>query len=144
MHLEKVRYSRESASMATANPYRNAVPLSKTAPSRGLSLTLWAVLSCALLVTWAPASADLIAAASPEVEVKKHSTGKEASVRQGEKEWFIHIDVDQDRTMILRSESDKGKEINNHAEIIDRPMSNSEVDRLVGDFVSGITSTLQP
>ncbi len=128
--------------MATANPYRNAVPLSKTAPSRGLSLTLGAVFSCAVLITWAPVSAD--PAASPEVEVKKHSTGKEASIRLGEKEWFIHIDVDQDRTMILRSESDKGQEINNQAEIIDRPMSNSEVDRLVGDFVSGITSTLKP
>jgi len=81
---------------------------------------------------------------SPEVEIKKHSTGKEAVVRQGEKEWFIHIDVDQDRTMILRTESDKGQELNNQAEIIDRPMSNSEVDRLLSDFVSGIKSTLKP
>jgi hypothetical protein len=128
--------------MATGSPYRNAAPLSKTGPSGGLGLTLGVILSCALLVTWAPVSAD--PAAAPEVEVKKHSTGKEASIRLGEKEWFIHIDVDQDRTMILRSESDKGKEINNQAEIVDRPMSNSEVDHLVGDFVSGITSTLKP
>jgi hypothetical protein len=129
--------------MTTGSPFRTAAPISKTVPSGfGLGLTLGAILSCALLITWAPVSAN--PAASPEVEGKKHSTGKEASVRQGEKEWFIHIDVDQDQTMILRSESDKGKEINNHAEIIDRPMSNSEVDRLVGDFVSGITSTLQP
>lgn len=95
------------------------------------------------MVMSAPVSADPTPA-SPEVEVKKHSTGKEASIRLGEKEWFIHIDVDQDRTMIIRTESDKGKEINNQAEIIDRPMSNSEVDHLVGDFVSGITSTLKP
>ncbi|HEY3196872.1 MAG TPA: hypothetical protein VGJ57_02570 [Nitrospirales bacterium] len=105
--------------------------------------SLCAVLSFTLLMAWAPAWAELTLA-SPEVEIKKHSTGKEAFVRQGEKEWFIHIDVDQDRTMILRTESDKGHEINNQAEIIDRPMSNSEVDRLVGDFVSGIKSTLKP
>jgi hypothetical protein len=132
-----ITYSRESGSMTTGSHFHS--------PARG-GLAFAAVLTCALLLTSPPVSADLTAAsaASPEVEVRKHSTGKEASIRQGEKEWFIHIDVDQDRTMILRSESDKGQEINNHAEIIDRPMSNSEVDRLVGDFVSGITSTLKP
>ena len=130
--------------MATGSPFLNAGPLSKTAAScLRFGVTLCAALSCALLVTWAPVSADPTAA-SPEVEVKKHSTGKEAVVRQGEKEWFIHIDVDQDRTMILRTESDKGQELNNQAEIIDRPMSNSEVDRLLSDFVSGIKSTLKP
>lgn len=107
------------------------------------TVALGAVLGSALLTAGAPTMADL-ALASPEVEIKKHSTGKEAIVRQGEKEWFIHIDVDQDRTMILRTESDKGKEITNQAEIIDRPMSNSEVDHLVNDFVSGIKSTLKP
>ncbi len=129
--------------MTPGSPFRDAPLLSKTVPFRWrLGITLCAVLSGALLVPWGPVTADPIAT-SPVVEVKKHSTGKEASVRQGEKEWFIHIDVDQDRTMILRTESDKGREINNQAEIIDRPMSNSEVDRLVDDFVSGITSTLK-
>jgi hypothetical protein len=84
------------------------------------------------------------AVGSPEVEIKKHSTGKEATVRQGEKEWFIHVDVDQDRTMIIRTESDKGRETQNQAEIVERPMSNSEVDHVVNDFVSGIKSTLKP
>lgn len=84
------------------------------------------------------------AASSPQVVIKKHSTGKEATVRHGEKEWFILIDVDQDRTMIIRTESNKGKEINNAPEIIERPMSNAEVDRIINDFVAGIKSTLKP
>jgi hypothetical protein len=109
----------------------------------GLKAAFGAILGGALLAAGWPALAGP-AASSPDVEIKKHSTGKEAIVRQGEKEWFIHIDVDQDRTMILRTESEKGQEINNQAEIIDRPMSNSEVDRLVSDFVSGIKSTLKP
>jgi len=111
--------------------------------SYGLAVARHALLSCAILVAGAPAIADP-AYASSEVEIKKHSTGKEATVREGAKEWFIHIDVDQDRTMIIRTESDKGREITNQAEIIDRPMSNSEVDRVVNDFVSGIQSTLKP
>ena len=123
-------------------------------PTKGLNLLIalaagWrifvplgATLACAV-ISPSPAFADPTSV-SPEVEIKKHSTGKEASVRQGEKEWIIYIDVDQDRTMILRTESDKGQEINNQAEIVDRPMSKSEVDGLVGDFVSGITSTLKP
>jgi hypothetical protein len=83
-------------------------------------------------------------AKAPEVEIKKHSTGKEATIRQGDKEWFILIDVDQDRTMIIRTESEKGQELQNHPEIVDRPMSNSEVDLVINDFVSGIKSTLKP
>ena len=122
---------------------KTARPRPRSTLCSGVTTALCAVLGSALLLTLAPAWADP-APASPEVEIKKHSTGKEAFVRQGEKEWFIHIDVDQDRTMILRTESDKGQELNNQAEIIDRPMSSSEVDRLVADFVSGIKSTLKP
>ena len=110
--------------------------------SYGLTVARQALLSCAFIAATS-AIADSVFASS-DVEIKKHSTGKEATVREGEKEWFIHIDVDQDRTMIIRTESDKGREITNQAEIIDRPMSNSEVDRLVNDFVSGIQSTLKP
>jgi hypothetical protein len=81
---------------------------------------------------------------SPEVEIKKHSTGQEATIRLGDKEWFIHIDVDQDRTLIIRTESEKGQELQNQPEIVDRPMSKSEVDLVINDFVSGIKSTLKP
>ncbi len=84
------------------------------------------------------------AAASPQVEIKKHSTGKEATITLGNREWFIHIDVDQDRTMIIRTETDNGKEINNQAEIVERPMSNTEVDRIINDWISGVKSTLKP
>ena len=122
---------------------KTARPRPRSRLCSGVTTAFGAVLGCALLMTWAPAWADPTPT-SPEVEIKKHSTGKEAFVRLGEKEWFIHVDVDQDRTMILRTESDKGQELNNQAEIIDRPMSNSEVDRLLSDFVSGIKSTLKP
>ena len=84
------------------------------------------------------------AATAPQVEIKKHTTGKEATVTHGDREWFIHIDVDQDRTMIIRTESKNGKETNNAPEIVERPMSNAEVDRVINDFVSGIKSTLKP
>jgi len=109
----------------------------------GFKAACGALMGAVLLAVGWPALAGP-AASSPDVEIKKHSTGKEAIIRLGEKEWFIHIDVDQDRTMILRTESDKGQEINNQAEIVDRPMSNSEVDRLLIDLVNGIKSTLKP
>jgi hypothetical protein len=98
----------------------------------------WAVLVSEV----APAAGP--AAKSPQVEIKKHTTGKEATITQGDKEWFIHIDVDQDRTMIIRTESTKGQETNNSPEIVDRPMSNAEVDRVINDWISGVKSTLQP
>lgn len=84
------------------------------------------------------------AANSTEVEIKKHATGKEGTIRHGEKEWYIYIDVDDNRTMIIRTESDKGKETKNAPEVVERPMSISEVDRIINDWVSGVKSTLKP
>src|SRR5207245_1030311 len=69
---------------------------------------------------------------------------KEDTITYGDGEWFIHIDVDQDRTMIIRTESHNGKETKNQPEIVERPMSNAEVDRIINDWVSGIKSTLKP
>src|SRR5947208_15028183 len=111
--------------------------------SYGLTVARQALLSCAFVITGTSAIADSVFASS-DVEIKKHSTGKEATVREGEKEWFIHIDMDQDRTMIIRTESDKGREITKQAEIIDRPMSNSEAARLVKDVVIGSQSHPTP
>jgi hypothetical protein len=90
------------------------------------------------------AQAEGPAASSPQVEIKKHSTGKEATITYGDGEWFIHIDVDQDRTMIIRTESHSGKETKNAPEIVERPMSSAEVDRIINDWVSGVKSTLKP
>ncbi len=103
-----------------------------------IAATGWAV----LVSDVAPAAGP--ATNSPQVEIKKLSTGKEATITQGEKEWFIHIDVDDNRTMIIRTESTKGQETKNSPEIVDRPMSNAEVDRVINDWISGVKSTLQP
>jgi len=103
-----------------------------------IAATGWAV----LVSDVAPAAGP--ATNSPQVEIKKLSTGKEATITQGEKEWFIHIDVDDNRTMIIRTESTKGRETKNSPEIVDRPMSNAEVDRVINDWISGVKSTLQP
>jgi len=46
--------------------------------------------------------------------------------------------------MIIRTESQNGKETKNQAEIVERPMSNAEVDRIINDWVSGVQSTLKP
>src|SRR5437773_11892726 len=86
-----------AASMTTDNHPRSC----------GLTIARQAFLSCAFVIAGTSAIADSLFASS-DVEIKKHSTGKEATVREGEKEWFIHIDVDQDRT---RSEERRvGKE----------------------------------
>ncbi len=120
-------------------------------PTSRTQLLAGALLSLAMMaaVAWAftgPGAAQAAGpgAASPQVEIKKHSTGKEATLTLGDREWFIHIDVDQDRTMIMRTESRNGKETKNDAEIVERPMSNAEVDRIINDWASGIKSTLKP
>ena len=118
-----------------------------TAPLRTDPRLRWFLAPAVALVTvFAPGTllAAGPAATVPQVEIKKHTTGKEATLTHGNREWFIHIDVDQDRTMILRIESNNGKETSNQSEIVERPMSNTEVDRVINDYVSGIKSTLKP
>ena len=109
---------------------------------------LWGsvVLAIVLATLFAPGTLPAAGppATAPEVEIKKHPTGKEGTLRQGEKEWYIYIDVDDNRTMILRTEANKGRETKNDAEVVERPMSNAEVDRIITDWASGIKSTLKP
>src|SRR5947208_13639114 len=109
--------------------------------SYGLTVARQALLSCAFVITGTSAIADSVFASS-DVEIKKHSTGKRATVREGEKEWFIHIDVDQDRTRISRSESDTGRETTNQAEMSGRPSSNSGRDRVVNVCIGGCRAAL--
>jgi hypothetical protein len=125
-------------------PIMANVPVRKGARSRTLTGPfLAAALGWALLGSGVPQAAGPSANA-PDVEIKKHSTGKEATIRHGEKEWYIYIDVDDNRTMIIRTESKGGKETGSTPEVIERPMSNTEVDRIISDWASGIKSTLKP
>ena len=118
---------------------------SRTRSRAGAFLALAMTVAVAWAFTGAGAAqAAGPAVAAPQVEIKKHSTGKEATITYGDGEWFIHIDVDQDRTKIIRTESHDGKETKNQPEIVERPMSNAEVDRIINDWISGIQSTLKP
>lgn len=121
-----------------------------TAPLRTGVCARWFLAPAATAVLLSPlvAQGTLLAAGPaanvPQVEIKKHTTGKEATITHGDREWYIYIDVDDNRTMIIRTESKNGKEMKNAPEVVDRPMSNTEVDLVINDWASGIKSTLKP
>src|SRR5207247_4983112 len=48
-----------------------------------------------------PASGDL------EVEIKNKGLGKEVSIKKGDKEWFMMIEVTGDNTAVVRQEKDQ-------------------------------------
>src|SRR5437867_10238263 len=100
-----------------------------------LSLAMTAALAWAFTGTGTTQAAGP-AAASPQVEIKKHSTGKEATITYGDGEWFIHIDVDQDRTMIIRTESHNGKETKKQAGDRRPPEVKPEVERNINHWGS--------
>jgi len=141
MHRNKAVYSPMRRLYNTSTMH---VPLRTDTQARRFRSS--AVLAVVLGTLFTP---DILPAAgpsatAPEVEIKKHSTGKEGTLRLGEKEWYIYIDVDDNRTMILRTETNKGRETKNDAEVVERPMSNAEVDRIINDWASGIKSILKP
>ena len=126
------------------NTFTMHVPLRRDTQARRFRGS--AVLAVVLATLFTPGTLPAAgpSATTPEVEIKKHPTGKEGTLRLGDKEWYIYIDVDDNRTMILRTETNKGRETKNDAEVVERPMSTAEVDRIVTDWASGIKSTLKP
>lgn len=73
-----------------------------------------------------------------QIEVKKKDLGKEVVIRQGEKEWFMMIEVTPSDTVIIHQETDRGQYLVDESETHDRAMSPVEVDRAIEDFINSV------
>ncbi len=88
-------------------------------------------------VLW-PGPATAAAGGDLQIEVKKKDLGKEVVIRQGEKEWFMMIEVTPADTVIIRQEIDQGQYLVDESETHDRAMSPAEVDRAIEDFINSV------
>jgi len=79
-----------------------------------------------------PASEEL------QVEVTKKGLGKEVSMKKGNKEWFMLIEVTPENTVVVRQEKENETYLVDESETHDRPMTPAEVDVAIEDFINSV------
>ena len=79
-----------------------------------------------------PAGGDL------QVEIKNKGLGKEVSIKKGDKEWFMMIEVTPENTVIIRQEKDKDVYLVDESETHDRAMTADEVNAAIDAFVNSV------
>ena len=102
---------------------------------------------CVLSIS-APTAADQ-AGSSPgseeslQIEVMKKGLGKEVSIRQGAKEWFMLVEVTPENTVVIRQEKDNEAYLVDESETHDRSLTTTEVDTVIDDFINSVKTRLK-
>lgn len=73
-----------------------------------------------------------------QVDVRERGLGKEVTIRQGAKEWFMLIEVTPDNTIILRQEKEHDTYLVDESETHDRAFSDAEVDTAIRDYINSV------
>jgi hypothetical protein len=73
-----------------------------------------------------------------QVEVTKKGLGKEVSIRKGDREWFMLIEVTIDNTVVVRQEKQNDTYLVDESETHDRALSSGEVDAAIEDFINSV------
>lgn len=104
-------------------------------PWRALLLTFL----LALLGVGAVLSLSLAAGSEElQIEITKKGLGKEVVITQGEKEWFMLIEVTPENTVVVRQEKDHDKYLVDESETHDRPLVPAEVDAAITDYINSV------
>jgi len=100
-----------------------------------ISASLGAViLGTGLLTT--PSS--LCASDELHIEMRKKGLGKEVVITQGEREWYMLIEVTPENSVVLRQEKKHDTYLVDESETHDRPMTPGEVDAAITDYVNSV------
>jgi hypothetical protein len=98
----------------------------------------------AALLTW---SAVVAAQSVPQqdelqIDVVPKGLGKEVSIRKGNREWFMLIEVTVDNTVVVRQEKENDRYLMDESETHDRALTKAEVDVAIEDFINSVKSRL--
>ena len=73
-----------------------------------------------------------------KIEITKKGLGKEVTIRKGNKEWFMMIEVTPENTVIVRQEKQNETYLVDESETHDRSMTPGEVDAAIEDFIGSV------
>jgi len=72
------------------------------------------------------------------IEITKKGLGKEVVITQGEREWFMLIEVTPENSVVLRQEKEQDRYLVDESETHDSPMTAGEVDAAITDYVNSV------
>jgi hypothetical protein len=81
---------------------------------------------------------SLCASDDLHIEMKKKGLGKEVVITQGGREWYMLIEVTPENSVVLRQEKKHDTYLVDESETHDRPMTSSEVDAAITDYVNSV------
>jgi len=90
-----------------------------------------------------PTTASPPAGGELQVEVTKKGLGKEVSMKKGNKEWFMLIEVTPENTVVVRQEKENETYLVDESETHDRPMTQAEVDVAIEDFINSVKTQVK-
>jgi hypothetical protein len=90
-----------------------------------------------------PPTASPPAGEELQVEVTKKGLGKEVSIKRGNKEWFMLIEVTPENTVVVRQEKENETYLLDESETHDRPMTKGEVDVAIEDFINSVKTQVK-
>jgi hypothetical protein len=85
-----------------------------------------------------PSGPDITSRQDLQIEITKKGLGKEVSLRKGVKEWFMLVEVTPENTVVIRQEKENDAYLVDESETHDRPLTASEVDTVIEDFINSV------
>jgi hypothetical protein len=73
-----------------------------------------------------------------DIHIEKKGLGKEVTIRQGAREWFMMVEVTPENTVIVRQEKNNETYVLDESENHDRALTAGEVDTAIADFVNSV------
>ncbi len=89
---------------------------------------------------WAGEPATPTGGGDFQVEVTKKGLGKEVTIRKGNKEWFLMVEVTPENTVVIRQEKENETFLVDESETHDHPLSAGEVDAAIQDYINSVKS----
>jgi len=99
---------------------------------------LWMIPASAIEPAPPPSTASPPASQELQVEVTKKGLGKEVSIKKGNKEWFMLIEVTPENTVVVRQEKENETYLVDESETHDRPMTQGEMDAAIDAFINSV------
>lgn len=89
---------------------------------------------------WSGESAAPAGGGDFQVEVTKKGLGKEVTIRKGNREWFLMVEVTPENTVVIRQEKENETFLVDESETHDHPLSAGEVDTAIQDYINSVKS----
>ncbi|MCC6964943.1 MAG: hypothetical protein IT391_01495 [Nitrospira sp.] len=83
-------------------------------------------------------ASDVAADPDLRIDITKIGLGKEVVMTQGNKEWFMRVEVTPENSVIVRQEKQGARYLIDESEMHDRAMTPAEVDAAISDFINSV------